>query len=161
MGEMLVPTWLAAHKGQMPAHLWEKRQREWTPAVSARGWRETLEEMAVEGENGRSCIYLACTEANKLVGFAAAFGSENKADLVALYVKQAWQGQGIGRALLQTTANHLHTLGIAVLQIGVLAANQPPRRFYERMGGKLVGERSLDEEGIPLPEAVYELATGA
>lgn len=53
MGDMLVPTWLAAHKGQMPEHLWEKRQREWTPAVSARGWRETLEEMAEEGTNGR------------------------------------------------------------------------------------------------------------
>ncbi|MEM7113994.1 MAG: GNAT family N-acetyltransferase [Chloroflexota bacterium] len=156
MGEMLVATWLAAHEGQMPHHLWEKRRRKWTPAVSARGWRGTLQEMA-EGGDGRSCIYLAVTETGDIIGLCAAFAEavQPQASVVALYVRQEQQRVGNGRLLLQTTFDHLQRGRIETVHIGVLAANTPARRFYERMGGVLIGERSFDEEGTPLPEAVY------
>jgi hypothetical protein len=45
-----------------------------------------------------------------------------------------------------------------MLQIACLAANAPARRFYEAIGGRLVGERLFDEEGVMLPEVVYEWA---
>jgi hypothetical protein len=44
------------------------------------------------------------------------------------------------------------------LQIGCLAANVPARHFYEAIGGRLIGERLFDEEGVMLPEVVYEWA---
>jgi len=47
---------------------------------------------------------------------------------------------------------------MTVLQIGCLAANAPGRRFYEAIGGRLVGERLFDEAGFMLPEVVYEWA---
>ncbi len=47
---------------------------------------------------------------------------------------------------------------MTALQIGCLAANAPARRFYEAIGGRLVGERLFDEDGIMLLEVVYEWA---
>jgi hypothetical protein len=31
--------------------------------------------------------------------------------------------------------------------VGVLAANEPARAFYERVGGVLLGERDVDDSG--------------
>jgi len=45
---------------------------------------------------------------------------------------------------------------MTALRIGCLAANAPARRFYEATGGRLVGERLFDEEGVLLPEVIYE-----
>jgi len=54
--------------------------------------------------------------------------------------------------------DHQAQLGMTALQIGCLAANAPARRFYESLGGRLIGERLFDEEGVMLPEVVYEWA---
>jgi RimJ/RimL family protein N-acetyltransferase len=45
--------------------------------------------------------------------------------------------------------------GATRLHIGVLAANEPARRFYEAIGGRLVGSRPYEEDGYTLEEAVY------
>ena len=47
---------------------------------------------------------------------------------------------------------------MTALQIGCLAANTPARGFYEAIGGRLVSERLFDEDGVMLPEVVYEWA---
>jgi hypothetical protein len=46
------------------------------------------------------------------------------------------------------------------LLIGCLAANANTRRFYEALGGHVVGERAFDEDGIMLPEVVYRIGLG-
>jgi ribosomal protein S18 acetylase RimI-like enzyme len=79
-------------------------------------------------------------------------------EVYALYVHMSHQQQGLGRRLVQAVAAHLAEPGIAMLQIACLAANAPARRFYEAIGGRLVGERLFDEEGVMLPEVVYEWA---
>jgi hypothetical protein len=38
MGQVMVTTYVAAHRDQMPAEAWAKRAEEWTPEVSAQGW---------------------------------------------------------------------------------------------------------------------------
>jgi ribosomal protein S18 acetylase RimI-like enzyme len=68
------------------------------------------------------------------------------------------QGQGLGRRLVQAVAADLAQKGMTTLQIGCLAANAPARRFYEAIGGRLVSERLFDEDGVMLPEVVYEWA---
>ena len=45
--------------------------------------------------------------------------------------------------------------GATSLQIGVLTANQDGSRFYQALGGQLVGERLFDEDGDLLPELIY------
>jgi hypothetical protein len=41
------------------------------------------------------------------------------------------------------------------LWIGCLAVNAPARCFYEALGGRVVGERDIQEHGFTLREVVY------
>ena len=162
MGRVMVDTFLVAHRDQMPAEAWAKRAEEWTPEVSAQGWARTLREIAA-GELAHECIYVAVEEGGEVIGLAMG-GPAEAGDLpqtgavYALYVHVSHQGCGIGRRLVQAVAAYLAQQGMTALQIGCLAANAPALRFYEAIGGRLAGERLFDEEGIMLPEVVYEWA---
>ena len=158
MGQVMVETYLAAHRDHMPAEAWAKRAEEWTPEVSAQGWARTLRDIAA-GEGQHECIYVAEDEDGELVGLAmggpAADELPQTGAVYALYVRMSHQGRGVGRRLVQAVAADLAQQGMTALQIGCLAANTPARRFYEAIGGRLVGERLFDEEGVMLPEVVY------
>ncbi len=160
MGQLMVETYMAAHRGQMPAEAWEKRAREWTPQVSANAWARNLRELAA-GTEVHECIYVAVDDGGELLGLAMG-GPEDVEHLphtgavYALYVRQGRQGRGVGRRLVQVVAAELARHGMTALRIGCLAANAPARRFYEAIGGRLVRERLFDEEGVMLPEVVYE-----
>ncbi len=162
MGRVGVETFLAAHRDHMPAEAWAKRVQEWTPEESAQGWARALREIAA-GEGLQECIYVAVDEGGELVGFA--MGGPADVDklpqtgaVYTLYVCINHQGRGVGRRLVQMVAADLAQHGMTALQIGCLAANAPARRFYEALGGRLVSERLFDEEGVMLPEVVYEWA---
>jgi ribosomal protein S18 acetylase RimI-like enzyme len=156
----MVATYLAAHRDQMPAEAWAKRAQDWTHEVSAQGWARTLGEIAA-GERLQKCIYVAVEQDGDVVGHA--MGGPAKADdlpqtgaVYPLYVQAGHQGRGLDRLLVQAVAADLAEQGMTALQIGCLAANAPARRFYEAIGGRLIGERLFDEDGIMLPEVVYE-----
>jgi len=72
-----------------------------------------------------------------------------------LYVDPHHQRRGVGRALLEAVAGRLAARGRRRLLVGVLAANAPARRFYEATGGRLLGQRSIEDDGGVLDEAVY------
>lgn len=156
MGRVMVDTFLTAHHGQMPEEAWQKRKAEWTYDVSAAGWARRI--TSINNGDETMCVYLAVTETGEVVGLAMGQPVEGVAqtgEVVALYVREQYQGQGIGRQLVQAVAAYLATTGIKSLHIAVLAANAPARRFYEAIGGRVVGEREFDEEGFLLPEIVY------
>jgi ribosomal protein S18 acetylase RimI-like enzyme len=161
MGQVMVDTYLAAHRSQMPDAAWAKRAEEWTPQVSADGWARTLREIA-SGERPQDCIYVALDD-GAIVGLAMGGPANAEAlpqtgAVYALYISTHHQGQGLGRRLVQAVAADLGQKGMTALQIGCLAANTPARGFYEAIGGRLVCERMFDEDGIMLPEVVYEWA---
>ncbi len=161
MGHLMVETFLAAHRDHMPPEAWAKRAEEWTPEVSAQGWARALREIAA-GEGLHECIYVAVDEDGELVGLAMGGPATDELPqtgaIYALYVRMSHQGRGVGRRLVQAAAADLARQGMTALQIGCLAANVLARRFYETLGGRLVGERLFDEEGVMLPEVVYEWA---
>jgi GNAT superfamily N-acetyltransferase len=88
-------------------------------------------------------------------------GADREADpdysgeLYAIYVLQAYQGQGVGRTLVRAAVEALRQHGHQSMLIWVLRDNQPARRFYEALGGKAVRERSIEIGGAPLPEVAY------
>jgi ribosomal protein S18 acetylase RimI-like enzyme len=158
IGQLMVTTYLAAHRDQMPPEVWAKRHKEWTPEVSAQRWAQTLRELAADAEVSE-CIFVA-EGGGELLGLA--MGGPAHVELLpqtgavySLYVRQEQQGRGLGRCLVQTVARQLAARGMTALQIGCLASNAPARRFYEALGGHLVGERLFDEDGVMLPEVVY------
>lgn len=162
LGQVMVATYLTAHRDQMPEEAWAKCAEVWTPAVSAAGWARTLRAIA-SGDQPQDCLYVAVDEAGAIVGLAMG-GPANAEELpqtgavYALYVSTRHQGQGLGRRLVQAVAADLAQQGMTALQIGCLAANTPARGFYAAIGGRLVGERLFDEDGVMLPEVVYEWA---
>ncbi|MEZ4659909.1 MAG: GNAT family N-acetyltransferase [Caldilineaceae bacterium] len=174
MGRVMVDTYLAAHRGQMPEEAWQKRKDEWTYDLSAQSWRGYLQGMA-DGEDPDDCVYVAEVEdaanaypqltgrpaaALKLVGLVTAHPANadwlsNAAEIGAIYVLESCHGLGIGRKLMRAAAAHMQGLGRTALQVGVLVANAPARNFYTALGGAPIGERQFDEEGFLLPEIVY------
>ena len=57
----------------------------------------------------------------------------------AVAVADAWQGQGLGRALLQRLAAHARSEGIATLHGAVVPGNEPMLRLMGSLGADLQG----------------------
>ena len=81
------------------------------------------------------------------------------AEILALYVHQSHQGQGIGKKLVNACADYLLSQGYRALLIWVLTNNTAGRAFYEAMGGHAtftqtfkMGKVSLQETGYVWPK---------
>ncbi|MCB8943576.1 MAG: GNAT family N-acetyltransferase [Ardenticatenaceae bacterium] len=165
MGHLLVTTWLTAHKGQIPEGQWQARQANWTPAVSAQGWAETLRAMAA-GDDPDYCIYLAVATAvsepestpiiGLVMGGAARAGSwADAGEIYVLYVRADRQGQGIGKRLLATAVHHLAQLGLTKLVIGCLANNYASAWVLYEAWRTKVGELQTEDEGFVERQVIY------
>lgn len=162
MARAFVDAFHTGHRGQIPDWLIETR----TYAVSERGWRRNFAELA-EVSDPADCLFVAEDPHAGVVGVAmggpakpwpaddAARAARPTGELYALYVHPDHARRGHGRALLATAAAWLAARGRSRLLVGVLAANAPARRFYEAAGGRLLGQRVFEDEGVPFDEAVY------
>jgi GNAT superfamily N-acetyltransferase len=159
MAQVLVDTWLSAHRGQIPDEQWQRRREEWTYPVSERGWREWLAEIDA-ASHPQECVYVAVTDEDEVVGLAVGCPArlnllKNAAEVSAVYVRSIHQGQGLGRRLVQTVAAHQARLGKRALLISVLQTNAPARRFYEALGGRVIGSHETEDYGFKEPQVVY------
>ena len=157
LGRVMVESWLAAHRGQMPEALWEKRVAEWTPEVSAAGWARVLAAQA-EAAVPDDVLLVAEDEGAVIVGVLYGDLADDgvTGEVGAVYVSYDHHREGIGAVLLRAGAAELRRLGASALRISVLTDNVLARRFYEGMGGVEVGQGTFDEEGTLLATTVYE-----
>jgi GNAT superfamily N-acetyltransferase len=94
-----------------------------------------------------------------VIGFAN-YGREREGDpeyqgeLYSIYLLKEFQGQGIGRSLLQKTVEGLLTLEIESMLVWVLADN-PYREFYKRLGAVVVRDKTVEIGGVSLKEQAY------
>ncbi len=160
MARMGVETYLSAHRDQVPEEVWTGRRDEWSEQESARNWARSLQAIA-DGSSPHDCIYVAIDGTRgDVVGIAmgqpaADTAPANTGEINVLYVRESHQRRGLGRRLLLAVAEHLQQLGMPALEIAVLAANAPGRRFYEALGGQLVREIEIEDSGFMLPGVVY------
>jgi ribosomal protein S18 acetylase RimI-like enzyme len=163
MAHMGIETFVSAHHGQIPEEVWIKRRDEWNEEVSARNWARTLRDIA-DGTSPRECVYIAIEEVSgEVVGIAmgqpaAKPAPANTGEINVLYVRESYQGRGLGRRLVQAVAGHVRQLGMPALEIAVLTANAPARGFYEALGGQIVREAVFEDYGYLHPEVVYRWA---
>lgn len=75
-------------------------------------------------------------------------------ELYAIYVLPAYQGRGLGRRLAAAVVKRLKGAGFGSMLVWVLAQN-PARRFYESLGGRLVSESQIEIGGAMIPEVAY------
>lgn len=144
-----VEAWRTAYREIMPAafldSLSEKERRD--------AWHELLTKDAPEEFN------IVAESDGSIVGFARG-GPERTSDpdfageLYGIYLLEEFRGRGIGRALFQTSAERLITLGMDSMKVWVLRDN-PSRAFYERLGGVLVGEGTHTIGEMQMPQVAY------
>lgn len=73
------------------------------------------------------------------------FGSEHEWELRELYVDSFFQGQGVGKKLLNYFIEHAKNQGITSVYLWVLEKNQSAREFYEKQGFYFEGTKMLEE----------------
>ena len=88
-----------------------------------------------------------CEEDGEVVGFIALMGSE----VGAIFVDPEKQGQGIGRALMDT-ARTLHE----TLELEVFEANHIGRSFYDKYGFVVISQHVHEESGQPALRMRYD-----
>jgi ribosomal protein S18 acetylase RimI-like enzyme len=118
-----------------------------------------------------ACCFVAEDADGKIVGFADG-GRERDGDpeyageMYSLYVRPAWHGRGVGKALVEATVSELCASGRCPIIVWVLEANTNARRFYEHLGGQAVrsgmwtvGDQSVPEIGYALPRQLFQRET--
>jgi GNAT superfamily N-acetyltransferase len=118
-------------------------------------WRDILANASSQG----SFAYLAEDSAGQAAGFATG-GPERENDpaypgeLYALYLLETYQRKGLGRQLAALTAREHIRRGFNAMLVWVLADN-PSRKFYERLGGRRLREKEITIGTVTLVEVAY------
>jgi ribosomal protein S18 acetylase RimI-like enzyme len=137
IGRIHVESSREAYRGLLPESLLNSV----SAVVRAAMWRGALE------HERPIVLFVAQQAGGDLVGFAGGGSSRaaslpHDAEVYVIYVLRAAQRRGCGRRLMAALAEALHTRGFKSLCLWVLEENASARRFYERLGGEVVGEKT-------------------
>ena len=155
MARVTVDSYRSAHRDHIPAESLMK----FTYEESERNWARTLLKLSGSTES-KECIYVAENDAGDLIGVAMG-GPERSnhpiftGEIYILYLLPEYHRQGIGRWLTGQVVRRLVEWEMHSLIIRVLKANAPARRFYEALGGQLVLEEQIEEDGVVLEQVAY------
>lgn len=110
-----------------------------TLEVDAPGWE------AWDHDHLQTCRLVARQE-NRVVGWAALSPVSSRCVYggvaeVSVYVATGWQGQGIGRHLLQSLVEESECAGIWTLQAGIFPQNAASISLHRACGFRTVGRR--------------------
>jgi len=146
-----IATWRVAYAGIVPdSHLAGLEIREQTERMRER-WLS---------HGPSSAATFVAESGGAVVGFATG-GLQRDSTLVfdgelyAIYVLPEFQRQRIGHRFVLAVVERLVALGCTSMSVWVFAEN-PARRFYERLGGKDLGrEKEIEIAGKGLTEVAY------
>ena len=147
ISHIYVESWRDAYAGILPDHVLLRMSEQAEQA----SWRRMLArgELVLVAESGRGTVVaFGSWGASRIKGLGYS------GEVYTLYVLPGRQGQGIGRRLLAGLFEALGAAGHKSAVIWVLADN-PPRFFYEALGGRRVAERNERIWGVILPQAAY------
>jgi ribosomal protein S18 acetylase RimI-like enzyme len=148
-----VDTWRSAYRGILPGPYldglsYAGRERLWLHFLSERRARQTHPILVFED-------YLS----GEIAGFSSA-GPERRGsarfrgELYTLYVLERYQGQRLGRRLVQGSAALLAGQGMRSMLVWVLAEN-PARHFYESLGGRYLKSEEIQIGGVGVEQVAY------
>lgn len=108
----------------------------------------------------KGIVFVAENDEGQIVGFSSG-GKERsgeykefQGELSSIYILKEFQGQGIGKALIQSVTKELGKSGMNTMLVFVLADNNSTL-FYEAMGGKVIDKIEVEIAGKKLNELVY------
>ncbi len=131
IAKVYVEGWRSTYQGIVPddhlAHMtYEQLEQRWSRILNS----------------GDGFVFVAEDGPENIVGFIWG-GPEHQGapgytgELHAIYILQRYQGQDIGRRLTQALVRKMLEDGLELMIVWVLRDN-PSRRFYEKLGAKLV-----------------------
>ena len=147
MARVSIDTWRLTYSGLLPAPYLARMR------LSA---HEAQRRRLMQGP-GMAHLVAEEVATGETVGFASAGparGQEASGELYELYVQNGFQGQGLGRRLLDGARLWLRSRGHGSMIVWVLAQNTN-RIFYDRMGGRPAGVRTIRVGGALVEEAAY------
>lgn len=150
IARMHVDSWRTTYRGIIPDDYlagmsYQERERK---------WREDLSH-SVRGE----FTFVVESDQAEIVGFASG-GPEREADpvyrgeLLAIYLLDRIQKQGLGRRLVSAVAERLSHQGYGTMLVWVVVKNSS-RRFYEKLGGTLIKSKLVEIGQVELEEIAY------
>jgi GNAT superfamily N-acetyltransferase len=149
IADVQISTWHATYRGLVPDAYLDAMDH----AVQEDHWRSLL------SANDDDFVLVAESQDQEIAGFACAGPNRDVelayvAELHKLYLAPEWQGRGIGRLLLERTAETLLQRNLTSMIVWVLGGN-PFRKFYQSVGGVYVSERTIEIGGSPLLDVAY------
>lgn len=109
--------------------------------------------------NTDDILLVAVSTEEQVIGYVLARAEPDihpgyDAEILALHVRQPLQRRGIGKALLRRAIEELEARGCKSVMLWTLKGN-PTRRWYERLQGKVIGEKSRQVDDWDIVEIAY------
>ena len=144
-----VDTWRSTYRGIIP----DARLESLCYETAADAARQRL------GDTVSGSFTLVADTGHEVVGFAGAGPAREgevprTGELYAIYVLDTHQRIGIGRLLVRAVVTRLLAQGMCSLLVWVLKDN-PARAFYGRLGGEVLGSKTINIGGRDLEEVSY------
>lgn len=99
-----------------------------------------LAELREKSSEPGTSLLVAEDESGAIIGFALAYlEDEPEPWLESLHVLREVRGSGIGTLLMRRTAERVIAHGHSSMRLGVFSGNVAAGRFYERLGGTMIG----------------------
>lgn len=149
IARVYIESWHDTYPSILPAQL--------LCAMTPKG--QTARWQAAIRARGREQVLIAETTGTGVVGMSS-FGPVRDSglgfdgEIYTLYVDPSYFNRGLGRALLRAAFGTLASRGYSSCVIWAHARN-PARFFYEKMGGRLIAERTARMMGDAVPEAAF------
>jgi L-amino acid N-acyltransferase YncA len=147
IGRVHVESWRETYRGVLPERLLDSL----SAVVRAAMWQEALAPPI--------SLVVAELESGDLVGFAGGGRRGDTppydAEVYAIYLLAPARHRGWGRRLMAALAAALHARQFRSLCLWVLRENADARRFYERLGGEVVGVRTEADGELTFDEVAY------
>lgn len=151
MARINVATWRDSYGQFLPQQLLEE--------LSCSQKQAEIEDYFARWEENQAVAFVAVNQSEEIIAFIMAGKNRNgdpgyMGEIYNLHVEPAFQSQGIGRCLVTRVSEVFRQRGWPTMMVWALAKN-PSRRFYEKLGGRIIA-RAVDEyRGFAAPVIAY------
>lgn len=155
-----VRAWQTAYRGILPDDFLDNlsiasRVDRWRERINNPGAGEFSFVAEATGEDERRAMIGFCGGGPERDGWVDAEGVKYDGEVYAIYLLAEWRGRRVGHQLMASAAQTVIDGGCHSVIIWVLKDNANARRFYEALGGVLVGEKPITIGQTQLREVAY------
>ncbi|MFB5166987.1 GNAT family N-acetyltransferase [Parageobacillus toebii] len=145
-----VESWKTTYQGIVPSSYLAQLSVSEKEQLWKRGLQQQKHYIFVVEEDGNVCGFISGGKNRATQGKKAKY----KGEIYAIYLLKEAQGKGYGTKLVKALVDDFQRERIRSMVVWVLADN-PSRRFYERLGGEKIAEEVVDIGGKKLMEWCY------